>query len=150
MPALAALITTVGRAALTANAFAPVAIHVGSGTTVPTNATTALATPEAIIAATVQAQQVGDDVRLHVVALDSTTDAYDVREWALVDAGGDFLVVYGSATLVAAKAAGSHLHLALDVARGGRRREHHHRVDRLPEPGGQRDRARPRGARHLG
>lgn len=115
MPALAALITTVGRAALTANAFAPVAIHVGSGTTVPTNATTALATPEAIIAATVQAQQVGDDVRLHVVALDSTTDAYDVREWALVDAGGDFLAVYGSATLVAAKAAGSHLHLALDV-----------------------------------
>lgn len=115
MPALAALITTVGRAHLVANTFAPVAVHAGSGTTVPTNATTALATPEAIIAATVQAQQVGDDVRLHVVALDSTTDAYDVREWALVDAGGDFLAVYGGATLVAAKAAGSHLHLALDV-----------------------------------
>lgn len=119
MPTLAAIITTVGRAALTANDFAPVFIHVGSGALTATNATAALDTPEAIIAATVQAQQVGDDVRLHVVCLDSTTAAYDVREWALVNAGGDFLAVYGGATLVAAKAAGSHLHLALDIVLEG-------------------------------
>lgn len=111
-----AIITVVGRVALTLNNFAPVSIHVGSGALTPSNATTALVTPEAVFPATVQAQQVGADVRLHVVGLDSSLDAYDVREWALVNAGGDFLVVYGDgSTLVAVKAGGSHLHLALDV-----------------------------------
>lgn len=116
MPELTAIVTTQGRAELAAQTFAPTHIAVGSGVGAPTNATTALVNQEALLACTLQVEQDGDDVRIHVVALDETTDAYDVREWALVDAGGDYLAVYGDAAIIASKAAGSVLHVALDVS----------------------------------
>jgi hypothetical protein len=115
MPTLNATITTIGRAALSTNTFAPVNIAVGSGVLAADASTNALTNQVKTRPANIQARQDGDDVSLHVVALDDTSDVYDVREFALVDAGGDFLAVYGGSDVVVAKAAGSVLHLALDL-----------------------------------
>lgn len=113
-------VTTYGLLQLAGGTFAPDRLVMGDGipgaphdqlTTALTNVLKTLIAPGDVVQFT--AQQVGDDVRLHVVSFDGSGDAYTLREFALADAVG-LLAVYGAGTDVAVKGVAA-LHFEFDL-----------------------------------
>lgn len=113
-------LTTYGLMQLAAGTFGPDRLVLGEGipgaphdqlTTALTDVIKTLVSPGDVIQFT--AQQVGDDVRLHVVSFDDSADTYTLREFALADATG-LLAVYGEGTEVAVKGVAA-LHFEFDL-----------------------------------
>lgn len=121
MATLPIYITTYGLLQLAGGTFEPDRLVLGDGvpgaphdqdTTALTNVLKTLISPGDVVQFT--AQEVGDDVRLHCVSFDDSSDAYSLREFALADATGALLAVYGEGIVVAAKGVAA-LHFEFDV-----------------------------------
>lgn len=113
-------LTTYGLTQLAGGTFSPDRLVLGDGipgaphdqfTTALTNVLKTLTAPGDVVQFT--AQEVGDDVRLHVVSFDDTEDEYTLREFALADATG-LLAVYGEGLDVAVKGVAA-LHFEFDM-----------------------------------
>ena len=120
MPSINPITTTAGRAAILAAVAAPSTVVVEDAQLSDTDqavtiATTALTNVVATLDAVGSVRVAGSGHALHVVIKDDSGAAYDVRALALRLTGGVFLMVYSQAGLIATKAAGSSLHLALDL-----------------------------------
>lgn len=113
-------LTTYGLTQLAGGTFAPDRLVLGDGipgaphdqlTTALTDVIKTLISPGDVVQFT--AQEVGDDVRLHVVSFDDSGDTYTLREFALADATG-LLAVYGEGTDIAVKGVAA-LHFEFDM-----------------------------------
>lgn len=113
-------LTTYGLTQLASGTFAPDRLVLGEGipgaphdqlTTALTDVIKTLISPGDVVQFT--AQEVGDDVRLHVVSFDDSGDTYTLREFGLADATG-LLAVYGEGTDIAVKGVAA-LHFEFDM-----------------------------------
>ncbi|MCS6760056.1 MAG: hypothetical protein MO852_14835, partial [Candidatus Devosia euplotis] len=108
-------VTNRGRSALLSGTFEVSEVALGSASWSPGPTSNALQAETQRVAAQVQVDEVGPDVRLHVTAVDSGALDYSVREFALLDAAGDVLAIHSQADVIASKAQGSSLLMALDL-----------------------------------
>lgn len=120
MPSINLITTTAGRAAILAAIASSDNLVVANAQISDTNqsvgvGTTALSSIVATLTATGSVRTAGAGHALHVVLSDDSTAAYDVRALALRLNDGTFLMVYSQMALIATKAAGASLHLAIDL-----------------------------------
>jgi hypothetical protein len=109
------IVTTAGRNALLGGSFAPAELALGTASWTPTETSTALNTEVSRVDVAGVVDQIGDDARLHLTALDDSSLDYDLREFALFDDDGVCLAIYSQATDIAVKATASQLLLTLDL-----------------------------------